>query len=166
MRAACSDGSRRNVPDAASYTTKGLTSAQVSRSGLAETGEVPGEAAIAINYVGRITAARLVVPRPGTTPIERPAHYSVTSPIDELVWSRLQKLRIAPSGPIDDAGFLRRVYLTTIGTLPTPGEVTRFLSDGDESKRARVVDQVLERREYADFWAQRWSDIPDRKSVV
>ncbi|MEE2686052.1 MAG: DUF1549 and DUF1553 domain-containing protein [Planctomycetota bacterium] len=154
-----SDQSRRDVTDAASYTTNALSIAQVNPTGLAEIGEIPGEAAITINYMGQITAARLLVPHGGSTPIERPAHYSTTNPIDELVWARLEKLRIIPSGSIDDAGFLRRVFLTMIGTLPTPGEVTRFLADDDKNKRARLVDQVLVRNEYADFWAQRWSDI-------
>ncbi len=154
-----SDQSHRDVTDAASYTTNALSVAQVNRTGLAEIGEVPGEAAITINYMGQITAARLLVPYGGSALIERPAHYSASNLIDELVWSRLEKLRIAPSGPVDDAGFLRRLYITTIGTLPTSEEVSRFLADKDTHKRETMVDQVLRRREYADYWAQRWSDI-------
>jgi len=154
-----SDQSRRDVTDAASYTTNALSVAQVDHTGLAEIGEVPGEAAITINYMGQITAARLLVPYSGSSPIERPAHYSAGNPIDDLVWSRLEKMRIGPSGPVEDAVFLRRLYVTTIGTLPTSEEVSRFLADKDTNKRETMVDQVLLRREYADYWAQRWSDI-------
>jgi hypothetical protein len=159
IMAVYSDGSRRDVTDAASYTTNAQTVAQVNPSGLAETGEVPGEAAITINYMGQITAARLLVPRPSTTPIERPAHYSQEGAIDELVWARLERLQIPSSGPVDDAGFLRRLHLATIGTLPTSDQVAGFLADTGDDKRARAIDQVLERSEYADYWAQRWSDI-------
>lgn len=154
-----SDDSRRDVTDAASYTTNSLSIAQVVRGGRAETGEVPGEAAITINYMGQITVSRLLVPRPGARLTTRPEHYSTTQPIDELVWSRLKQLRITPSGPINDAVFLRRLFITTIGTLPTVDEVTTFLSDKNPDKRSHLVDQVLARSEYADYWAQRWSDI-------
>ena len=79
--------------------------------------------------------------------------------IDRLVWDKLQRLRIAPSELADDATFLRRAFLDTIGTLPTVKETREFLADPSPEKRARLIDQLLERDEYADYWTMRWLDI-------
>jgi len=75
------------------------------------------------------------------------------------VWTKLQSLGIAPSPPADDAKFLRRVHLDIIGRLPTPDEVRAFLADGDSDKRLRVVNELLQRPEYADHWAAKWADL-------
>jgi hypothetical protein len=79
--------------------------------------------------------------------------------VDELVWDKLQRLGIPPSDLADDATFLRRVFLDTIGTLPTPNEAREFLADPAPDKRARLIAWLLQRDEYADYWAQRWSDL-------
>src|SRR5207247_10623923 len=59
----------------------------------------------------------------------------------------------------DDAEYLRRVYLDVIGTLPTADEARRFLADKRPDRRARLVDELLERPEFADFWALQWADL-------
>jgi hypothetical protein len=79
--------------------------------------------------------------------------------IDPLVDAKLKKLHIVPSGPADDAEYLRRVYLDVIGTLPTPAEVRTFLADRMPDKRAKLVDVLLDRPEYADYWALQWADV-------
>src|SRR4029077_4125585 len=68
----------------------------------------------------------------------------------------------------DDATFLRRVFLDTIGTLPTAAEARAFLTDTRADKRALLIDQLLQRPEYADYWAMRWSDVlrVDRDTVT
>src|SRR5262249_42596135 len=59
----------------------------------------------------------------------------------------------------DDAEFLRRAFLDIIGTLPTPAEARRFLADQRPDRRARLVEELLARPEYADFWALKWADV-------
>ena len=51
------------------------------------------------------------------------------------------------------------MYLDTIGTLPTPEEARRFLGDPSSERRARLIDELLERPEFADFWALKWADL-------
>src|SRR5207302_6897321 len=86
--------------------------------------------------------------------------------IDRLAWDKLERLGIAPSDLAEDATFLRRVFLDAIGTLPTAAEARLFLADTRADKRARLIDQLLQRPEYADYWAMRWSDLlRDRKST-
>ncbi|HOD83909.1 MAG: hypothetical protein BWX88_01022 [Planctomycetes bacterium ADurb.Bin126] len=78
--------------------------------------------------------------------------------IDELVFGRLKELNIQPSGVCSDGVFFRRVYLDVVGTLPTAKEAAAFLNDKDPAKRAKLIDRLLERIEYADYWALRWCD--------
>ena len=91
----------------------------------------------------------------------------LTNPIDTLVWDRFSLLGIQPSELVDDANFLRRVYLDLIGTLPTVVEVRGLLGDSSLNKREQLIDELLLRREYADFWAMKWADIlrVDREQI-
>jgi hypothetical protein len=79
--------------------------------------------------------------------------------IDRRAWDKLARLGIVPSDLAGDAAFLRRVYLDTIGTLPTAEEARRFLASTEPDKRVRLIDHLLGRDEYADYWTMRWSDI-------
>jgi hypothetical protein len=79
--------------------------------------------------------------------------------IDKLVMARLSPLGIQPA-LCSDAVFVRRVYLDVIGTLPTAQEVREFIADPDtNNKRHRLIDRLLERDEFADYWAMKWGDI-------
>ncbi len=78
--------------------------------------------------------------------------------IDDYVFAKLKTLEVPPSGLAEDATFLRRAYLDIIGLIPTSDEARAFLADKDPNKRAKLVDQLLERPEYADFWALYWGD--------
>lgn len=79
--------------------------------------------------------------------------------IDELVFAKLKELNIEPANLCSDAVFVRRAYLDTIGTLPTAEEAKRFLEDEDPNKRSILIDQLLDRPEYADYWAMKWCDL-------
>jgi hypothetical protein len=79
--------------------------------------------------------------------------------IDNHVFDKLKGLHIEPSPNADDAAFLRRVYLDTIGTLPTPDEARAFLADQDAAKRAKLIDQLIERPEFVDFWTLQFGDL-------
>ncbi len=84
--------------------------------------------------------------------------------IDELVLSRLRKQGIAPAERCTDDVFVRRVYLDAIGTLPTPVEVRAFLADRNPDKRTKLVDSLLVRDEFAEYWALKWGDLLRVKS--
>src|ERR1035437_9870597 len=90
---------------------------------------------------------------------ESPAPLSAQSPIDARVFDRLKRLDIQPAFLSSDAVFLRRAYLDVIGTLPTAQEAAQFLADRDPAKRAVLIDRLLERPEFADYWAMKWCDL-------
>ncbi len=81
------------------------------------------------------------------------------SKIDKLVFASLRHLSIRPANLCSDGVFVRRVYLDVIGTLPTADEARQFLADRDPNKRRTLVDRLLERKEFADYWAMKWSDL-------
>lgn len=131
--------------------------AAVSATGLVTAGEAPGEVAIMASFMGPVDVFRALIPR--TERIESYPKLPENNFIDGLVFHKLQKLNVLPSEPADDAEFLRRVYLDVIGTLPTAAEARHFLHDRREDRRTRLVDELLRRPEYADYWALKWADL-------
>ena len=91
-------------------------------------------------------------------PFESDADPKPQGRIDELVFERLGQLGIPPARLCSDEVFLRRAYLDVIGTLPTADEARQFLKDADPDKRAKLVDRLLERDEFADYWTMKWCD--------
>jgi hypothetical protein len=108
-------------------------------------------------------AARAAAESPAN-PFERDGDPAAQGRIDELVFGQLKQLGIAPAKVCSDAVFLRRTYLDIIGTLPMADEARRFLDDSDPEKRRKLVDRLLERDEYADYWTMRWCDLLRVKS--
>jgi hypothetical protein len=90
---------------------------------------------------------------------ESDAELTPGSEIDKLVLDRLQQLGIQPARVCSDEVFVRRVYLDVIGTLPTSDEAREFLKDQDPQKRRALIDRLLEREEFADYWAMKWGDV-------
>ncbi|MCH8829902.1 MAG: DUF1549 domain-containing protein, partial [Planctomycetes bacterium] len=157
VTAVYSDGRRRDVTAASTFTSNTVAIAEVDRTGLIRTGKNPGEAAMTVNYMGQVAAVRILVPRlhvSGPYPV-----VPENNRIDRFVWTKLKRMGIVPSALCDDATFLRRLYLDTIGTLPTPKEVKAFLADKRPDKRRLQIDLVLNRAEFADYWALKFSDI-------
>lgn len=152
-----SDGQERDVTAAAAYATNAAHIAEIDHDGVIRTGTFPGQAAVTVGYMGQVAAVKVLVPRPDAAQ-NFPA-MPVRTPIDQLVWDRLKLLGILPSSPADDTTFLRRLFLDTIGRLPTPEEVREFLADGASDKRSRWIERVLARDEYADLWGMKWGDI-------
>jgi len=151
-----SDGRDVDVTHLARYQSNRDAVAIVSEDGTVTAKDIPGEAAVMAAYLNEVAVFRVLVPRPGEpVKFERPANNF----IDPLVDAKLRKLNIAPSELAEDAEFLRRVSLDIIGTLPTSVEARRFLADTGKDKRAKLVESLLARPEYADLWALKWADL-------
>lgn len=157
-------GNRHCVTAETEFESNAPTIAAVDPRGLVQAGSNPGEAAILVRHMGHVSVCRITLPRPGVA-FARPPENNF---IDHHVWDKLTLLGIPPSGLADESTFLRRAFLDTIGTLPTAAEARAFLADTRPDKRARAVDLLLQRPEYADYWAMRWSDLlrVDRDAIT
>ena len=150
-----SDGTTRDVSSVAVYETS-QPIAEVSRSGLVS-GRSAGELTVLVRYQQQQVPVRISF-------LPDRADFRWTAPaaanfIDQFVFARLQKLRINPSLPCDDATFIRRVTFDLLGLPPTADEARRFVSDPSASKRAALIDSHLERPEFSDWWAMKWADL-------
>jgi hypothetical protein len=152
-----SDGSRRDVTRQAEYSSNDPEVAGVGETGLVETHDLPGEGAIMVRYLGHVAVFRATIPQ--DAPLDRYPQPPVANFIDEHVFARLKQLGIPPSELCSDGEFLRRVALDITGTLPTAAEVEKFLAAKDANKRAKLVDELLERPTYASYFALKWGDI-------
>jgi len=97
--------------------------------------------------------------KPATEIFEVSGQVTPQGKIDQLVFAGLDKAGIPSAGLCSDAVFVRRVYLDVIGTLPTAQEARAFLRDEAPDKRRVLIDRLLDRDEFADYWAMKWSDV-------
>ena len=154
-----SDGSRQDVTHLAAFASNDATLVGVDPNGLVKAGAFPGEATISARFGGMFANCDVTIPLPGDVPASVYAALPRTNFIDGFVWEKLQKLGLTPSEPAGDATYLRRAYLDVIGRLPTSEESRSFLAETATDKRARLVDQLLDRPEFVDHWANKWMDL-------
>ena len=105
----------------------------------------------------RAPGADSLTPFEKQAPSEEPA--TSDQSIDGIVFGKLKREGIQPANPCSESTFLRRVYLDVIGTLPTAEEAKAFLADKNPKKRAALIDRLLERDEFADYWGMKWCDL-------
>lgn len=98
------------------------------------------------------------------TPYDSDKPFTPANPIDEKVQALLHKQGITPANICSDAVFVRRAYLDVIGTMPTATEADNFLKDNSPGKRAALIDALLQRDEFSDYWGLKWGDILRVKS--
>jgi hypothetical protein len=158
------DGTIRDVTRLTVFSSSDAAIAEVSANGLVEFKQ-PGEVAILCRYLDQLQAVRFTYlePREGFVWNNPPeANY-----IDKLTFAKLKQMSIPPSDLCTDEEFVRRAYLDLCGLLPTGEEVQKFLADKAADKRAKLIDSLLERPEYADFWALKWADVfrSSRKTI-
>jgi len=149
------DGSARDVTRLARFTVDDERQAEVAADGMV-TKLCRGEVTVSAEYMNDLASAKLIF-------LEPVAEFRWPNPaepsyIDRHVFAKLKLLRIEPSGLASDEEFVRRVYLDTIGKLPVPDEVRGFVASASPDKRAQLIDDLLRRPEFADWWAMKWTD--------
>ena len=160
VQATFSDGSSEDVTNKTPFSSLMDTVAVVDEEGLI-TVEGKGQTAIMATYAGAAAAWRVVVPYRQATPEMLAVYKSFprANYIDDAVVARWRMMGLLPSGFADDATFIRRVYLDVVGLLPTRAEVEAYVGSKDVKKREKLIDEVLNRPEYVDYWSLKWGDL-------
>ena len=159
VRAHFSDGTVHDVTRWAKWTAADTSVATVDEP----TGRVSvvgnGEGPITAWYLSKIAIATVAAPYENTLPPETFAAAPRRNFVDDLVLEKLKDLNLPPSPRSGDGEFLRRAYLDTIGVLPTADETRAFLGDTAPDKRDKLIESLLARPQFVDYWAYKWSDL-------
>lgn len=159
VRAKYSDGRMEDVTRWAKYSSNDEGVAQVDDA----TGRVKmlgqGESAITVWYSSKVLYTRLAVPFENEVAAEKYSKIPSRNYIDDLVVAKLKSLKIEPSPVAADDMFVRRAFLDAAGVLPTAEEVENFLADKSPTKREKLIEYILNKEEFTDYWAYKWSDL-------
>jgi len=158
VQAKYSDGQYRDVTRWVKFSSSDEGVASVDDLGHVKmNGE--GQAAITLWYSSRVLYARVSVPYPNKVDAAVYEKFPRHNYVDDLILAKWKTLNLAPSPVADDSTFIRRAYLDAAGILPNSEEVEDFLADKSANKREKVIDSLLARDEFVDYWAYKWSDL-------
>ena len=156
VRARSSDGRVRDVTWLAQFFSNDEATLTVKPNGLVKAKRA-GESSIRVHFQGLVQVVNFTMPH--ATDVSAADFVSNQNVLDGPVFAKLQALRLPPSPGCDDATFIRRAFLDTIGAAPTADEVHAFLADARNDKRARLVDALLARPEWTDYWTLQLADL-------
>ncbi len=152
------DGHQEDVPRWTKYTAGNTSVATVDDNGAVKV-VGNGEGTVTAWYLSKLSIATVTAPYQQPIKADAFAAFTPRNFIDERVLEKLRELNLPPSVRCTDAEFIRRAYLDTIGVLPTPEETRAFLAEQTPGKRDHLIDALLARPEYVDYWAYKWSDL-------
>ncbi len=163
------DGARRDVTREVVYEPTGAN-VRVTPDGDVQRTQ-SGEAVVLVRYLSKQEPVRVAfVP---ARPDYRWAGPKPAGFIDEHLFAKLRTLRLNPSADAPDTVLVRRLYLDLLGMPPTADEARAYVADRRKDKRSRLVDALMERPEFPEFWALKWADLLrveeralDRKGMV
>ncbi len=151
-----SDGSVQDLTPLTVFSSSNESVATVTTDGLVEkTGR--GETAVLARFLDKMSTAYITFlgDVKGFAWNNPPVHNFV----DTRVYEKLHQLQIVPSETCSDEEFVRRAYLDADGRLPRPEETLAFLGSHDSTKRARLVDELVDSADCAEFWTLKWCDV-------
>ena len=158
VRAWYSDGHAEDVTRWAKFGSTEDLVAAVNEDGLVKVGG-HGAAAITVSFSNLVALAHITAPWANKVDPKVFAAAPRNNYIDGLILKKLQELHIPPSPPCSDDEFIRRAFLDCAGILPTPAEVQAFRASKAADKRAQLIEQLLARPEFVDYWTYKWSDV-------
>lgn len=156
VRAKYSDGTDRDVTNLAVFLSNNDTAATVSPDGVV-TAHERGESFIMARFETHTVGRQFITLPKGQQYVDpKTPEFNF---VDTLIYNKLRKLRIKPSGLCSDEEFLRRAHLDIVGVLPTVEEYAQFMEDKDEKKREKLVDELLNRKEFVEVWVMKWAEL-------
>ena len=152
------DGHTEDVTTWAKFSSSEETVAGVEEDGTV-TVAGSGVAGVSAVFGSSVATATVTVPFPNRVDLDAFSSKADASYIDVRILRTLKELNLPPSSPATDAEFARRAFLDSCGVLPTPKELDDYVRDTSPDKKERLVDSLLTRSEFVDYWAYRWSDL-------
>jgi hypothetical protein len=151
-----SDGTTRDITPLTVFQSSNDVSAAIDDSGLVTAGS-RGEAFVMARF-NIFTVGVPVVVIPEDLKYQRPK-LPENNYVDKLVHDKLHKLRMTPSELCSDEVFVRRLYLDITGMLPTVEESSSFIADTNKDKRSKLIDQLLEKKEFTELWVMKFAEL-------
>jgi hypothetical protein len=150
------DGSVVDVTGEAVFTVPLDPAVTVTANGLVEL-TATAEANLLVRYLEQVRSVQL-------TYVEQDSDYQFKGPqpanlVDEQIFTKQKLLQLQPAAVCTDEAFVRRVYLDVLGILPSPDDAKRFLDSAAADKRDKLIDELLDRNEFATNWALKWADV-------
>lgn len=158
VRAHFSDGHSQDVTRWAKFQAANTSVANVDDFGRV-TVSGHGETAVSAWYLSQLAIVNVTSPYTNRVDSRLFTKAPKRNFIDDLVTEKLRELNLPPSPRCDDSDFLRRAFLDTVGVLPTPEETRAFLADKSPKKRDALIESLLARPEFVDYWSYKWSDL-------
>ena len=152
------NGKQEDVTRWAKYTAGNTSVATADDNGVVKV-VGHGEGTVTAWYLSQLAIGTVTAPYAQPVKADAFASFTPRNFIDERVLEKLRELNLPPSPRSTDAEFIRRTYLDTIGVLPTPEETRTFLAEQTPGKRDHLIDALLARTEFVDYWAYKWSDL-------
>jgi hypothetical protein len=153
-----SDKTQQDVTRWCKYTAGNTSVATINEEGVVKVAGF-GEGTITAWYLSKLSIATITA---SFDQVVKPELFTSVKPrnfIDERVLEKLRELNMPPSPLCIDEDFIRRAFIDTIGVLPTPEETRAFLTDTHENKRDTLIEILLKRPEFVDYWSYKWSDL-------
>ena len=151
-----SDGSTRDVTSLTVFKSSNDVSAAVDEKGLVTAG-IRGEAFMMARFnIFTVGVPMVVIPE--DLKYQRP-QLPANNYVDSHVHNKLHKLRMTPSEVCSDQVFVRRLYLDITGLLPTFEESADFLADASPDKRSKLIDKLLEKKEFTELWVMKFAEL-------
>src|SRR5262249_38037296 len=158
------DGTEEDITPFCDFRTNDDAVADVNALGEVRARQ-PGDTAVVVSYRGNVLPVRALVPREAAAGFKYPRVPEVNY-VDREVFAKLRRLNIVQSDLSSDGEFLRRVYIDTIGILPTPQEVRDSLADNAPDKRAKKIEELLDHPMHAAVWATKFCDVTGNNTAA
>ena len=93
------------------------------------------------------------------TPLDKRTLNSYSVYIDRLVDDNLRAKRSPKTKELNNSAYVRRIYLTLIGRIPTQSELNSFLKNSDPNKKDKLTQKLLNSEGYVNHQINWWSDM-------
>lgn len=84
--------------------------------------------------------------------------------IDKILSKTYKKQNVELTGKLEDAILARRIYLSVVGRIPSYDELSSFLANQSNQKKAQLIDELIQSPGYDSQMFNWWADLLRLKS--